>query len=110
MGLLSSLWTNETSNQTVSILASSLIGAGQASQAFKTNVEIVRYVPKGANTIRSGDWVMIGRDSFANRMMSGKIFSSSTKAITKTVPRSALKSPPGIEGPKSILGQRIYKP
>ena len=61
--------------------------------------------------LQSGQWVQIGNKSWLTRGLTGILrryrYSDS---ITETVPGCSLKYPTGVDYPKGLFGQRMYRP
>lgn len=66
----------------------------------------------GAQTLRAGEWVMMGTATLRNWIMAGGPQMNWDKAApyVTSVPKSALSFPRGWEWFKGLLGQRIYTP
>ena len=73
-------------------------------------VKITHWGAKGATTIRTGEWVMVGPRSIGNWIWSGLGGGGRayTHTVTTKVARSQLAWPSGWEWIKGFLGQRIY--
>lgn len=65
-----------------------------------------------SGVIKEGSWVMIGKKTVPNYILSGSIEQKYAygNAVTKTVSGAELSYPGGWEWIKGLLGQRIYKP
>jgi len=65
-----------------------------------------------SGTIRPGSWVMNGRPTLFNYLLSGASEQGYKPwhYVFQKAPRSCVQAPPGAERFKYLLGQRIYKP
>ena len=62
-------------------------------------------------SLKSGDWVMTGGNTFRNWLMAGgpERIGVWKEVMTTTVPKASLRWPSGGEWIKGFIGQRIIK-